>query len=139
MTIIFYSLIFKESSTSQVCVLSCSYFYHLVLCLCHRKLKRKCILLHRLFVKFGGDCDVWFATKFNCKSLPFFESNIFKVSYILLYFFVQSVVFKTRSTESLSFPLCFANFATASLWAFYGAMLDDNFILVRFMLIYFLI
>lgn len=76
--LIFYSLIFKESSTSQVCVLSCSDFYHFVLCLYHRKLERKGILLHRLFVKFGGHCDVWFAAKFDCKSLPFWQTIFLK-------------------------------------------------------------
>lgn len=41
-----------------------------------------------------------------------------------------SNVIKTRSTESLSFTLCFANFATASLWTIYGSMLDDYFIML---------
>lgn len=39
-----------------------------------------------------------------------------------------STVFKNRSTESLSFPLCFMNFATASLWSMYGGMIGDYFV-----------
>ena len=37
---------------------------------------------------------------------------------------------KTRSTESLSFPLCLANFVCASLWALYGLMLNDYFVMI---------
>jgi hypothetical protein len=37
---------------------------------------------------------------------------------------------KTQSTESLSFLLCFANFACSGLWCIYGSLLGDNFILV---------
>lgn len=41
-----------------------------------------------------------------------------------------SYVFKSRSTESLSFPLCFANFATASLWSLYGTLINDYFVML---------
>lgn len=41
-----------------------------------------------------------------------------------------SNVIKTKSTESLSFTLCFANFSTASLWTMYGSMLQDYFIML---------
>ena len=39
-------------------------------------------------------------------------------------------IMKTQSTESISFSLCFANFACSSLWAFYGILLGDKFIFV---------
>lgn len=37
---------------------------------------------------------------------------------------------KTQSTETLSFSLCFANFACSSLWALYGILIEDKFIIV---------
>lgn len=39
-----------------------------------------------------------------------------------------NIVLKNKSTESLSFPLSFANFATASLWSLYGVLINDYFV-----------
>lgn len=37
---------------------------------------------------------------------------------------------KSKSTESLSFLLCLANFVCSSLWSIYGVMIQDGFVIV---------
>lgn len=37
---------------------------------------------------------------------------------------------KSKSTESLSFLLCLANFVCSSLWSIYGIMIQDGFVIV---------
>jgi len=40
---------------------------------------------------------------------------------------LKEVILK-KSTDSLSFPLCFANFIVASEWAIYGVLISDKFV-----------
>lgn len=50
----------------------------------------------------------------------------------LFFYFKKKNVMKTQSTESLSFLLCLANFACSSLWAIYGSLIHDGFVIVIF-------
>ena len=43
-------------------------------------------------------------------------------------FLKKGHIFKTRSTDTLSFALCFTNFSAACLWSLYGSMIHDYFI-----------
>ncbi|KAK0070504.1 sugar transporter SWEET1 [Biomphalaria pfeifferi] len=41
-----------------------------------------------------------------------------------------SEVLKQKSTHSVSFPLCFVNFVSASLWTLYGAIIKDRVLVI---------
>lgn len=43
---------------------------------------------------------------------------------------LKTDVLRTRSTELLSFAMCFANFTAGLLWFVYGYMINDVFIMV---------
>ena len=42
----------------------------------------------------------------------------------------QAQVVKTKSTECMTFAMCFANFVVSFLWTTYGHLIDDNFVKV---------
>ena len=48
----------------------------------------------------------------------------------VLTFIFQANVIRHKSTEFMTFSMCLGNFVVALLWAIYGQLVQDNFILV---------
>jgi len=63
-------------------------------------------------------------------SLVCCENQKRKVTIDLFSFFQRDVVQK-QSTESLSLPLCFANFIVPIEWVLYGILINDKFVQVK--------
>ena len=63
-----------------------------------------------------------------CVSIHFYY--FFQFLFQSISFTNKATVIKTRSTETMNFNLCLMGFVVSISWAYYGYLLEDNFVMV---------
>ncbi|XP_058972874.2 sugar transporter SWEET1 isoform X1 [Pocillopora verrucosa] len=96
----------------------------------------KKLLIQRLMYSFFGVCSLLTYVKYYTAD---FDTAVFHLGFIASGFTVAvygsplasvANVIRHKSTEFMTFSMCLGNFVVALLWAIYGQLVQDNFILV---------